>query len=61
MSATSGAQAPMLRHIFGFRLAEETNKDKFDLQRWLSHQSESYIRVDTIPTEEIASGHVEKF
>lgn len=51
----------MLRHIFGFRLAEETNKDKFDLQRWLSHQSESYIRVDTIPTEEIASGHVEKF
>jgi integrase len=51
----------MLRHTYGFRLAEETNKDKFELQRRLGHQSEAYIRVYTTPPEEIAAGYVEKF
>ena len=33
----------------------------FELQRRLGHQSAAYIRVYTTPTEEIASGYVEKF
>ncbi|GCE32157.1 hypothetical protein KDA_76410 [Dictyobacter alpinus] len=57
----NGLHPHMLRHTFGFRLAEETNKDKFELQRRLGHQSEAYIRVYTTPTENIASGYVEKF
>ncbi|EFH85363.1 site-specific integrase [Ktedonobacter racemifer] len=60
-SNIGGLHPHMLRHTFGFRLAEETGKDKFELQRRLGHQSEAYIRVYTIPTEEIASGYVEKF
>lgn len=56
-----GLHPHMLRHTFGFRLAEETNKDTFELQRRLGHQSAAYIRVYTTPTEEIASGYVEKF
>ncbi len=57
----NGLHPHMLRHTFGFRLAEETGKDKFELQRRLGHQSEAYIRVYTTPTEEIAAGYVEKF
>ena len=40
-----GLHPHMLRHTFGFRLAEETNKDTFELQRRLGHQSAAYIRV----------------
>ena len=43
----NGLHPHMLRHTFGFRLAEETNKDKFELQRRLGHQSEAYVRVYT--------------
>ena len=57
-----GALHPHLfRHTYGFRLAEETNKDKFELQRRLGHQSEAYIRVYTTPPEEVAAGYVENF
>jgi integrase len=51
----------MLRHTFGFRLAQATGADEYELQRRLGHQSKRYIQVYTNPTEDIAAGYVEKF
>ncbi len=51
----------MLRHTFGFRLAQATNADEYELQRRLGHQSKTYIQVYTNPPEEIAAGYVEGF
>jgi len=51
----------MLRHTFGFRLAQATGADEYELQRRLGHQSKRYIQVYTNPTEEIAAGYVEQF
>ena len=51
----------MLRHTFGFRLAQATNADEYELQRRLGHQSKAYLQVYTNPPEEIAAGYVEEF
>jgi integrase len=51
----------MLRHTFGFCLAQATNVDEYELQRRLGHQSKTYIQVYTNPPEEIAAGYVEGF
>ena len=50
-----------LRHTFAFRLAAETDNDRYELQRRLGHRSERYIQVYTNPPEEVAAGYVEKF
>jgi hypothetical protein len=46
----AGRPAPHdLRHTFGFRLAEETGKDPYELERRLGHRSQRYIARYTNP------------
>ena len=50
-----------LRHTFAYRLAAETGKDAYELERRLGHGSQRYIRRYTNPPEEVAAGYVEEF
>ena len=50
-----------LRHIFAYRLAAETGKDAYELERRLGHGSQRYIQRYTNPPEEVAAGYVEEF
>lgn len=46
-----------LRHTFAYRLAKETGKDAYELERRLGHGSQRY----TNPPEEVAAEYVEGF
>ncbi len=48
-----------LRHTFAYRLAAETNKDAYELERRLGHGSQRYIQRYTNPPEDVAAGYVE--
>jgi integrase len=48
-----------LRHTFAFRLAEETGKDPYELERRLGHRSQRYIARYTNPPEHVAAGFAE--
>jgi integrase len=50
-----------LRHTFAYRLAEETGKDAYELERRLGHGSQRYIQRYTNPPEDVAAGYVEDF
>ena len=50
-----------LRHTFAYRLAAETGKDAYELERRLGHGSQRYIQRYTNPPEDVAAGYVEKF
>lgn len=50
-----------LRHTFAYRLAEETGKDTYELERRLGHGSQRYIQRYTNPPEDVAAGYVEEF
>jgi integrase len=50
-----------LRHTFAYRLAAETNKDAYELERRLGHGSQRYIQRYTNPPEDVAAGYVESF
>lgn len=50
-----------LRHTFAFKLAEETGKDSYELERRLGHRSQRYIQRYTNPPEEVAAKYVEDF
>ncbi len=50
-----------LRHTFAYRLAAETNKDAYELERRLGHGSQRYIQRYTNPPEDVAAGYVEEF
>ena len=47
-----------LRHTFAYRLAAETGKDAYELERRLGHGSQRYIQRYTNPPEEVAAGYV---
>jgi integrase len=46
-----------LRHTFAYRLAAETGKDAYELERRLGPPSQRY----TTPPEDVAAGYVEEF
>ena len=48
-----------LRHTFGFRLAEETGKDAYELERRLGHRSQRCIARYTNPPEHLSAGFAE--
>lgn len=50
-----------LRHTFAYRLAAETGKDAYELERRLGHGSQRYIQRYTNPPEDVAGGYVEEF
>jgi integrase len=50
-----------LRHTFAYRLAAETGKDAYELERRLGHRSQRYIQRYTNPPEDVAAGYVEEF
>ena len=50
-----------LRHTFAYRLAAETDKDAYELERRLGHGSQRYIKRYTNPPEDVAAGYVEEF
>ena len=50
-----------LRHTFAYRLAAETGKDAYELERRLGHGSQRYIQRYTNPPEAVAAGYVEEF
>jgi len=50
-----------LRHTFAYRLAAETGKDAYELERRLGHGSQRYIQRYTNPPEDVAAGYVEEF
>lgn len=50
-----------LRHTFAYRLAAQTGKDAYELERRLGHGSQRYIQRYTNPPEEVAAGYVEGF
>ena len=50
-----------LRHTFAYRLAAETSKDAYELERRLGHGSQRYIQRYTNPPEDVAAGYVEEF
>jgi integrase len=50
-----------LRHTFAYRLAAETGKDGYELERRLGHGSQRYIQRYTNPPEDVAAGYVEEF
>jgi len=50
-----------LRHTFAYRLAAETGKDSYELERRLGHGSQRYIQRYTNPPEDVAAGYVEEF
>jgi len=50
-----------LRHNFAYRLAAQTGKDAYELERRLGHGSQRYIQRYTNPPEDIAAGYVEEF
>ena len=50
-----------LRHTFAYRLAQETGKDAYELERRLGHGSQRYIQRYTNPPEDVAAGYVEEF
>ena len=50
-----------LRHTFAYRLAAETGKDAYELERRLGHGSQRYIQRYTNPPEDVAAGYVEDF
>lgn len=57
----SPLQPHEFRHTFAFNLAEETEKDSYELERRLGHRSQRYIQRYTNPPEEVAASYVEKF
>lgn len=50
-----------LRHTFAYRLAAETGKDAYELERRLGHGSQRYIQRYTNPPEDVAAEYVEGF
>ncbi len=50
-----------LRRTFAYRLAAETGKDAYELERRLGHGSQRYIQRYTNPPEDVAAGYVEEF
>lgn len=50
-----------LRHTFAYRLAAETGKDAYELERRLGHGSQRYIQRYTNPPEDVAAKYVEEF
>lgn len=50
-----------LRHTFGFRLAQETGADAYELERRLGHRSQRYIQRYTNPPEQVAATYIEEF
>jgi integrase len=50
-----------LRHTFAYRLAAQTGKDAYELERRLGHGSQRYIQRYTNPPEDVAAGYVEEF
>ena len=46
---------------FAYRLAAETGKDAYELERRLGHGSQRYIQRYTNPPEDVAAGYVEEF
>ena len=50
-----------LRHTFAYRLAAQTGKDAYELERRLGHGSQRYIQRYTNPPEDVAAGYVEDF
>ncbi len=50
-----------LRHTFAYRLAAETGKDAYELERRLGHGSQRYIQRYTNPPEDVVAGYVEEF
>ncbi len=50
-----------LRHTFAYRLAAQTGKDAYELERRLGHGSQRYIQRYTNPPEDVAAGYVEGF
>lgn len=50
-----------LRHTFAFRLAAETGKDAYELERRLGHRSQRYIQRYTNPPEGVAASYIEGF
>lgn len=50
-----------LRHTFAYRLAAETGKDAYELERRLGHGSQRCIQRCTNPPEDVAAGYVEEF
>ena len=50
-----------LRHTFAYRLAAETGKDAYELERRLGHGSQRYIQRYTNPPEDVAARYVEAF
>jgi integrase len=51
----------LLRHTFGVNLGQATHADEFELQRRLGHLSRKYIKVYTVPGEEVDARSVEQF
>ena len=49
------------RHTFAYRLAAQTGKDAYELERRLGHGSQRYIQRYTNPPENVAAGYVEEF
>ncbi len=50
-----------LKHTFAYRLAAQTGKDAYELERRLGHGSQRYIQRYTNPPEDVAAGYVEEF
>ncbi len=50
-----------LRHTFAYRLAAQTGKDAYELERRLGHGSQRYIQRYTNPPEDVAAKYVEGF
>ena len=50
-----------LRHTFAYRLAAETGKDAYELERRLGHGSQRYIQRYPNSPEDVAAGYVEEF
>ena len=50
-----------LRHTFAYRLAAQTGKDAYELERRLGHGSQRYIKRYTNLPEDVAAEYVEGF
>ena len=54
-----GLHPHALRHTFGYRIAEDTGKDPYEVERRLGHRSQRYIARYTNPPEDAAAGFAE--
>lgn len=48
-------------HTFAYRLAAQTGKDAYELERRLGHGFQRYIQRYTNPPEDVAAGYMEEF